>query len=35
MIAGDCCVFAAGFPHKLRNDSRSEAIAISVTTGRM
>ena len=35
MTAGDCCVFAAGFPHKLRNDSRSEANAISVTTGRM
>ncbi len=35
MIAGDCCVFAAGFPHKLRNDSRTEAAAISVTTGRM
>lgn len=35
MSAGDCCVFAAGFPHKLRNDSRSLASAISVTTGRM
>ncbi|HTU82196.1 MAG TPA: cupin domain-containing protein [Candidatus Acidoferrales bacterium] len=35
MSAGDCCVFAAGFPHKLRNASRSAASAISVTTGRM
>jgi transcriptional regulator with XRE-family HTH domain len=35
MVVGDCCVFAAGFPHKLRNDSKSYASAISVTTGRM
>jgi len=35
MSAGECCVFAAGFPHKLRNDSRSKAAAISITTGRM
>jgi transcriptional regulator with XRE-family HTH domain len=35
MAAGECCVFAAGFPHKLRNDSRSKAAAISITTGRM
>jgi mannose-6-phosphate isomerase-like protein (cupin superfamily) len=35
MVEGDCCVFAASFPHKLRNDSNSEAVAISVTTGRM
>jgi transcriptional regulator with XRE-family HTH domain len=35
MAEGECCVFAAGFPHKLRNDSKSPASAISITTGRM
>jgi len=35
MAAGECCIFAAGFPHKLRNDSRAKAAAISITTGRM
>jgi transcriptional regulator with XRE-family HTH domain len=35
MVEGECCVFAAGFPHKLRNDSKSAAAALSVTTGRM
>jgi len=35
MSAGECCSFSAGFPHKLRNDSKSPASAISVTTGRM
>jgi len=35
MAEGECCVFAAGFPHKLRNDSRTHAVAISITTGRM
>jgi transcriptional regulator with XRE-family HTH domain len=35
MTAGECCVFSAGFPHKIRNDSKRSASAISVTTGRM
>lgn len=35
MTAGECCVFSAGFPHKIRNDSKRPASAISVTTGRM
>lgn len=35
MSAGECCVFAAGFSHRLRNDSKGPASAISVTTGRM
>jgi len=35
MAEGECCVFAAGFPHKLRNDSKSAAAALSITTGRM
>ena len=35
MSTGECCVFSAGFPHKLRNDSKQSGSAISVTTGRM
>jgi transcriptional regulator with XRE-family HTH domain len=35
MAAGDCTIFAAGFPHKLRNDSKQPVTAISVTTGKM
>jgi transcriptional regulator with XRE-family HTH domain len=35
MSAGECCVFSAGFPHRLRNDSKRPGSAISVTTGRM
>ncbi len=35
MNAGECCVFSAGFPHRLRNASKGPASAISVTTGRM
>lgn len=35
MGEGECCVFAAGFPHRLRNDSKAAAAAISITTGRM
>jgi transcriptional regulator with XRE-family HTH domain len=35
MSAGECCVFAAGYPHSLRNDSGRQARAISLTTGRM
>ena len=35
MTAGDCCVFSAVYPHKLRNDSKRRGAAISVTTGRM
>jgi transcriptional regulator with XRE-family HTH domain len=35
MTAGECCVFSAGFSHRLRNDTKRTAFAISVTTGRM
>ena len=35
MAEGECCVFAAGFPHRLRNDSKSFSTAISIPTGRM
>lgn len=35
MTEGECCVFAAGFPHKLRNDSKAAGAALSITTGRM
>ena len=35
MSAGDCCVFSAAFPHRLRNDGKRAALIISVTTGRM
>ncbi|HEY1975807.1 MAG TPA: cupin domain-containing protein [Candidatus Baltobacteraceae bacterium] len=35
MTEGECCVFAAGFPHRLRNDSKAAAAALSITTGRM
>lgn len=35
MTEGECCVFAAGFPHRLRNDSKAVGAAISITTGRM
>ena len=35
MTTGDCSVFSAGFPHKLRNDSNGEVTAISITTGKM
>jgi transcriptional regulator with XRE-family HTH domain len=35
MAAGECCVFSAGYSHRLRNDSKRPASAISVTTGRM
>lgn len=35
MTAGDCTLFAAGFSHKLRNDSKKPVTAISVTTGKM
>ncbi|HET9029289.1 MAG TPA: cupin domain-containing protein [Candidatus Aquilonibacter sp.] len=35
MATGECCVFSAAFPHRLRNDSKRPASAISVTTGRM
>lgn len=35
MSAGECCAFSAGFPHRLRNDSKRPGSAISVTTGRM
>jgi transcriptional regulator with XRE-family HTH domain len=35
MEAGDCCVFSAAYPHKLRNDSNKAAAVISFTSGRM
>lgn len=35
MATGDCTIFAAGFPHRLRNDSKAPVTAISVTTGKM
>jgi transcriptional regulator with XRE-family HTH domain len=35
MSTGECCVFSAGFPHRLRNESKRPGSAISVTTGRM
>jgi transcriptional regulator with XRE-family HTH domain len=35
MSAGECCVFSAGFAHKVRNDSKRPGKAISITTGRM
>lgn len=35
MSAGECCIFSAGFAHKVRNDSKRAASAISITTGRM
>lgn len=31
----ECCVFAAGYRHRVRNDSRKPASIISITTGRM
>jgi transcriptional regulator with XRE-family HTH domain len=34
MKAGDCCVFSAGFPHALRNDSATPALVIGFTAGR-
>lgn len=35
MNAGDCCVFSAGYPHKLRNDSNNDTALLSFTSGRM
>ena len=35
MSAGECCAFSAAYPHKVRNDSKRPASAISITTGRM
>ncbi len=35
MTTDDCCVFAAGYRHGLRNDSARPASLIAVTTGRM
>ena len=35
MTTGECCVFSAGFAHKVRNDSKRPGAGISVTTGRM
>ncbi len=35
MAMGECCVFSAAYAHLLRNDSGKQALAISLTTGRM
>lgn len=35
MRENDCCVFAAGYRHRIRNDSSRAASVISITTGRM
>jgi transcriptional regulator with XRE-family HTH domain len=35
MTEGDCCVFSAGYPHKVRNDSAKSAAVVSFTSGRM
>jgi transcriptional regulator with XRE-family HTH domain len=35
MKEGDCCVFSAGYPHRIRNDSAKSAALISFTSGRM
>jgi transcriptional regulator with XRE-family HTH domain len=35
MSAGECCVFAAGYAHKLRNDSDEAARVVAFTSGRM
>lgn len=35
MSEGDCCVFSAGYPHKVRNDSNKSAALLSFTSGRM
>ena len=35
MRAGDCCTFAATYPHGIRNDSARKATVLSITTGRM
>lgn len=31
----ECCVFSAGYRHRVRNDSSKPAALISITTGRM
>lgn len=35
MTERECCVFSAGYRHRVRNDSTSAASIISITTGRM
>lgn len=35
MTEKECCVFSAGYRHRVRNDSRKPASIISITTGRM
>jgi transcriptional regulator with XRE-family HTH domain len=35
MSAGDCCVYAAGYSHKVRNDTDQSARIIAFTSGRM
>ncbi len=35
MTTDDCCVFAAGYRHGMRNDSAQPVTVIAVTTGRM
>jgi transcriptional regulator with XRE-family HTH domain len=31
----ECCVFSAGYRHRVRNDSQKPAALVSITTGRM
>jgi transcriptional regulator with XRE-family HTH domain len=35
MRENECCVFSAGYRHRVRNDSARPASLISITTGRM
>lgn len=35
MTEKECCVFSAGYRHRVRNDSTKPASLISITTGRM
>jgi transcriptional regulator with XRE-family HTH domain len=35
MEEGDCCVFSAAYPHKIRNDTNEAAALIGFTSGRM
>jgi transcriptional regulator with XRE-family HTH domain len=35
MSESECCVFSAGYRHRVRNDSARPASLISITTGRM
>jgi len=35
LATGQCTVYSASFPHKLRNDSSRRAVAIGITTARL